>query len=45
MADKRIIPSPDLCFGPDREVNPDSVWDVYQYENFVIDNQSPDYHG
>lgn len=41
---KRIIPSPDRCFGPDREVD-GSIWDEYQYENFVIDNQNPDYHG
>lgn len=45
MADRKIIPTPDRCFGPDREVDPDSIWDNYQYDNFVIDNQSPDYHG
>ena len=37
------IPSPDPCFGPARPVR--DTWDDYQYEKYVIDNQSPDYHG
>jgi hypothetical protein len=37
------IPAPDACFGPARPVRDN--WDDYQYEKYVIDNQSPDYHG
>jgi hypothetical protein len=37
------IPAPDPCFGPARPVRDN--WDDYHYEKYVIDNQSPDYHG
>jgi hypothetical protein len=37
------IPAPDPCFGPARPVR--DTWDDYQYEKYVIDNQSPDYWG
>lgn len=42
--------APDACFGPNWPFNDGEEWDEFrattdEYDLFVIDNQSPDYHG